>query len=65
LLPDVFLNLRLSPVRMLQETAAEIREDVSALLAAAGRREKVGICCINMDYGTPDENVNAVLSSAC
>jgi hypothetical protein len=64
LLPDAFLNLRLSPVRMLQEPAAAICADVSELLAAAGRRENVGICCINMDHGTPDENVNAVLSVA-
>jgi len=63
-LPDVFLNLRLSPVRMLQASAAEIREDALKLLAACGRTEKVGLCAINMDYGTPDENVHAMLEVA-
>jgi hypothetical protein len=63
-LPDTFLNLRLSPVRMLQQSAAEIREDAEKLLAAAGRTRNVGLCSINMDYGTPEENVQAMLDVA-
>jgi hypothetical protein len=64
MLPDAFLNLRLSPVRMLREPASAIREDAERLLASAGRGEKVGLCCINMDFGTPDENVRTVLEVA-
>lgn len=60
-LPDAFLNLRLSPVRMLQEPAEVIRRDIVALLEAAGPLDKVGLCCINMDDGTPDENVRVLL----
>ena len=63
-LPDAFLNLRLSPVRMLQLTEDEVRADVRGLLAAAGRTRQVGLCCINMDYGTPDRNVLALLDEA-
>ncbi len=63
-LPAAFLNLRLSPVRMLQLGPDDIRRDTLALLAAAGRRENVGVCCINMDYGTPDENVRAMFQAA-
>ena len=63
-LPGVFLNLRLSPVRMLQESPAAIRQDAQSLLAAAGGAENVGLCSINMDYGTPDENVFALLDVA-
>jgi hypothetical protein len=63
-LPNAFLNLRLNPVRMLQCTAAEIRGDAEQLLAAAGDTRNVGLCCINMDYGTPDENVRAMLEVA-
>jgi uroporphyrinogen-III decarboxylase len=59
-LPDAFLNLRLSPMRMLQGTPQEIAGDTEKLLLAAGPLEKVGICCINMDYGTPDDNVFAM-----
>jgi hypothetical protein len=63
-LPRTFLNLRLSPMRMLNEPADLIRADVSRLLAAAGNPANVGICCINMDYGTPDEHVRAVFEAA-
>jgi len=61
--PDAFLNLRVSPVRMLQETEQEIRKDTEQLLSAAGSSERVGVCCINMDYGTPDENVVAMMDT--
>ena len=59
-LPDTFLNLRLSPIRMLQCTPAEIAADAEQLLQAAGPLDQVGLCCINMDYGTPDDNIFAV-----
>ena len=58
-LPDVFLNLRLNPVRMLRAGPQEIAADTEALLLAAGPLANVGICCINMDHGTPDENIFA------
>jgi len=63
-LPDTFLNLRLNPVRMLQENAEAIYRDTRNLLLAAGRTSKVGVCCINMDYGTPDENILAMFKAA-
>ncbi|MFA5835727.1 MAG: uroporphyrinogen decarboxylase family protein [Bellilinea sp.] len=59
-LPDAFFNLRLSPVRMLICTPAEIAADTKTLLEAAGTLDQVGICCINMDFGTPDENLRAM-----
>ncbi|MDY0018466.1 MAG: uroporphyrinogen decarboxylase family protein [Anaerolineae bacterium] len=63
-LPEAFLNLRLSPVRMLQQPVDEIRRDVEGLLHAVGSLEHIGLCCINMDAGTPDENVKALLEAA-
>lgn len=60
-LPDAFLNLRLSPVRMLNCSAAEIAADTESLLQAVGSLDQVGVCCINMDYGTPDENIMAMV----
>ena len=59
-LPGVFLNLRLNPVRMLQASPHEIAADLEGLLEAAGTLETVGVCCINMDYGTPDDNIFAM-----
>ena len=60
LLPNAFLNLRLSPVRMLNCSPSEITHDTEDLLRSAGRLENIGVCCINMDYGTPDENIFAM-----
>lgn len=60
-LPDVFLNLRLSPVRMLHGRPDEIAADTEALLVAVGPLDRVGVCCINMDYGTPEANIGAMM----
>jgi uroporphyrinogen-III decarboxylase len=59
-LPDAFFSLRLSPARMLRATPAEIAADTEALLRAAGPLQLAGICCINMDHGTPDANIFAL-----
>jgi uroporphyrinogen-III decarboxylase len=56
-LPNAFFNLRLSPLRMLTCTPQEIASDTEYLLSAAGDLNLAGVCCINMDYGTPDENI--------
>ncbi len=60
MLPEAFLNLRLSPVRMLQCSPDEIAADTEGLLQSAAPLNRAGVCCINMDYGTPDENLFAV-----
>ncbi|UCD38080.1 MAG: hypothetical protein JSW54_00930 [Fidelibacterota bacterium] len=63
-LPDKFLSLRLSPIRMLSETPDAITRDIQRLLQAAGPLDKTGLCCINMDYGTPDENIRTLFDVA-
>jgi hypothetical protein len=62
--PGAFLNLRLSPIRMLTESSAQIREDVERMVREAGGPGDAGICCINMDEATPDANVIAVIETA-
>jgi uroporphyrinogen-III decarboxylase len=62
-LPEAFINLRLNPVRLLQESPQAIAEDTDRLLSAAaasGSLASVGLCCINMDDGTPDDNLFAM-----
>lgn len=62
-LPRAFFNLRLNPVRMLQCAPDEIAADTDKLLRAAadsGSLANIGLCCINMDYGTPDDNLFAM-----
>lgn len=55
-----FFNLRLSPVRMLQCMPQEIAEDTEKSLLSAGPLAQAGVCCINMDDGTPDDNIRAM-----
>jgi len=64
LFPAAFLNLRMSPVRMLECSADQVYSDVRQALAACGRSARVGVCCINMDGGTPDANVRAMFQAA-
>jgi uroporphyrinogen-III decarboxylase len=63
-LPDKFFSLRLSPERMKSKSAEEIEKDIEDLLQYATPLHKVGLCCINMDYGTPDENVRKIFEVA-
>ncbi|MDE3166789.1 MAG: hypothetical protein KGN36_13370, partial [Acidobacteriota bacterium] len=64
LFPAAFLNLRMSPVRMLNCSEDEVHRDVTQALTACGRTAKVGVCCINMDGATPDANVKALFAAA-
>jgi len=63
-LPDVFLNLRLQPTDMLTESPEHMRGEVCRMIHESGRTDKTGVCCINMDHGTPDRNVLAVMEAA-
>lgn len=63
LFPDAFLNLRLSPVHMLQHSANEVYAEVQSLLRACDRRKQVGVCAINLDPETPDANVKAMVQA--
>jgi hypothetical protein len=60
-LPDAWLSLRLNPVRLRTATPEEVVSDTEALFRAHGAPwNKVAVCCINMDYGTSDEAVQAI-----
>jgi hypothetical protein len=61
-LPDAFFSLRLSPVRVLSATPDDIAADVEQLLLNCPRLERAGVCCINLDADTPDENVWALFA---
>ena len=59
-LPKAWFNLRMDPVKLQTCSPAEVRADVERLLAEAGPLELASVCCINIDDGTPDENVRAI-----
>ncbi|MFN7993560.1 MAG: hypothetical protein U0Q18_08165 [Bryobacteraceae bacterium] len=62
--PTAFLNLRMDPVTMMRSSAEEIYHTGLRLLRECGRRDRVGLCCINMDRETPDANVHALMRAA-
>lgn len=64
LIPDAFFNIRLSPVKIMNCTADEVERDLVGLLENAGDLSNVGICCINMDAGTPIENIRKIFEVA-
>jgi hypothetical protein len=64
MIPDAFFNIRLSPVKIQSCTPEEIEEDLTGLLEQAGDLSNIGICCINMDDGTPDQNVLKIFEVA-
>ncbi|MFC1552520.1 uroporphyrinogen decarboxylase family protein [Candidatus Latescibacterota bacterium] len=64
MIPDAFFNVRLSPVKIKNCTPDEVEDDLKGLLENAGDLSQVGICCINMDHGTPDENVARIFEVA-
>ena len=47
----------LNPVQMNIWTPEEVDREVRRLIDAAGARDKIAVCCINMDASVPDENV--------
>lgn len=64
LMPTVFMNARICPVRMLQCTAEEIEQDVKRLVDTGAPYELLSIDAVGLDYGTPDENVRTMLNTA-
>jgi hypothetical protein len=60
LFPSAFLNLRMSPVHLLEWSESRVFSEVRDALKACGRTANVGVCCINMDGMTPDRNVKAM-----
>ena len=63
LFPSAFLNLRMSPVHLLESSESQVYGEVMDALNACGRTANVGVCCINMDGMTPDGNVKAMFEA--
>ena len=64
ILPDAFFNIRLNPVRLLSCSASDVENDILNAVEANGSIDNMGLCCINMDYGTPDSNVRKIYEVA-
>lgn len=64
ILPDAFFNIRLNPVRLLGCSASDVESDILDAVKANDGIDNMGLCCINMDYGTPDDNVRKIYEVA-
>ena len=62
-LPEAWFNLRLSPVKLMECTPQEVMDDVENLLGQVGPLERASVCCVNIDYGTPDDNIRAIFQT--
>lgn len=63
-LPNAFLNIRLSPVKILNCSTSEVEKDIANLVNDNGGLNNMGLCCINMDFGTPNENIRRIYQVA-
>jgi hypothetical protein len=62
-LPQTFFNIRLSPVEILQQTVAELRETIIRLVNESGNPWLTGVCCINLDHQVSDEKITAIFET--
>jgi hypothetical protein len=62
-LPETFLNVRLSPVEIIDESPEDIERTIRDLVAASGDPHLTGVCCINMDHNVADEKITAIFET--
>jgi len=59
-LPHTFLNLRLSPVEIVDQTPDQIRATVRRLVHQSANPWLTGVCAINMDDQVTDAQISAI-----
>lgn len=62
-LPLTFLNIRLSPVEIVDQSPADIRQTVFDRVADAANPHLTGVCCINMDDRVTDDKIRALFGA--
>ncbi len=62
-LPDTFLNIRLSPVDMIEQSTGEIEETIRRLVKESGDLRLTGVCCINIDEKVSDEKISCMFET--
>lgn len=62
-LPDTFLNLRLSPVEIIDQDEDQIRKTIVDLVDQSKDPYRTGICCINMDEKVSDEKIRVIFET--
>jgi hypothetical protein len=62
-LPNTFLNIRLSPVEIVNQSDEEIRQTITRLVLDSGNPYLTGVCCINMDDRVDDGKITAIFET--
>jgi len=62
-LPNTFLNIRLSPVAIINQPVAELRATITNLVRDSGDPWLTGVCCINMDHQVRDEKITTIFET--
>ena len=62
-LPNTFLNIRLSPVEIINQTTDEISDTIIRLVKDSGNPYLTGVCCINMDDKVTDDRVETIFKT--
>ncbi len=63
-LPDTFLNIRLSPVEIVDQSPEDIKKIIHEQVCDAGNPKLTGICCVNMDEQVSEAQVIAICEAA-
>jgi hypothetical protein len=62
-LPRTFLNIRLSPVEIVDWSPDRIRQIITDLVRSSGNPRLTGVCCINMDDRVADDRIRAIFDA--
>jgi hypothetical protein len=62
-LPKTFLNIRLSPVELIEQSTDEIEGVIRRLVADSGDPRLTGVCCINMDEKVTDDKITCMFET--
>ncbi|MHC4395255.1 MAG: uroporphyrinogen decarboxylase family protein [Planctomycetota bacterium] len=62
-LSNTFLNIRLSPVEIIDNSIREIEETIRRLVADSANPYLTGVCCINMDEKVTDDKISCIFET--
>jgi hypothetical protein len=62
-LPETFLNIRLSPVEIIEQSTSEIEATIRRLVADSGNPQLTGVCCINVDEKVTDDRITCIFET--
>jgi len=62
-LPETFLNIRLSPVEMIEQDVGEVEQSIRRLVAESAKPNLTGVCCINIDEKVADDKISCIFQT--